>query len=489
MNQSGQLVLVIDDDPDFQAIVGWMLEERGYQVQAAVGPHEIGAVLGKEVPQAILLDWHLGDVDGTTLIESLRQQFSQTSIVFVTGYSSPEVAASAIKLGAFDFLTKPLDEGKFTVTIAKAVEQYELLCRLHRLELGNDESGFEGLVGVSPQMRTVYSIIRSVAPTDVNVMICGESGTGKELVASAIHACSDRSAGPFVAQNMASIPAELAEATLFGHEKGAFTGADRSRFGAVGEAAGGTLFLDEITEMPMGLQAKLLRFLQERTYRPVGGLKDLKADARIISATNRDPAGAVREKSLRDDLYYRLNVVPIQLPPLRERDGDIGLLANHVLRRFAKQYGKRFQGIEGPALRLLEAYDWPGNVRQLMHLMQRVVILNDSEALAAHMLPRDIFRESGLEVPSTSFEIPALPPLKITEPVSNLPAVSVNSNVADPFCFARKEDIVPLEVIERKAIARAIDLCGGSAYEAARLLGISSATIYRKIKLYDLSPE
>lgn len=488
MSSSGRLVLVIDDDPDFQALVSWMLEQRGYVSCAAGGVDELATVLGARVPQAILLDWQLKGVDGTTLIESLRRRFPSSPIIFATGYSSQEVAAAAIKLGAFDFLTKPLDEAKFTVTMNKALEQFELLTRLQNLELGSGESGFEGLIGISPQMRTIYSIIRSVAPTDVNVMICGESGTGKELVASAIHACSDRAAGPFVAQNMASIPAELAEATLFGHEKGAFTGADRARSGAVGEAAGGTLFLDEITEMPMGLQAKLLRFLQERTYRPVGGLKDCKADARIISATNRDPAAAVQGKTLREDLYYRLNVLPIQLPPLRERDGDIGLLACHVLRRFAKQYGKKFQQIDPQAMHVLEAYHWPGNVRQLIHLMQRVVILNDSETLASYMLPREIFRETQAAVELKTPEIS--PPHSKDQPIAvahpGTPVVTSLVPVTECL-FATKEDIVPLEEMERKAISRAVELCDGSAYEAARLLGISSATIYRKIKLYGLS--
>ncbi len=484
MGQSGRMVLVIDDDPDFQALVAWMIEERGYAARAAAGPADIKSVLGSDIPQAILLDWQLGNVDGTTLIDQLRRQFPNSPIVFVTGFSSQEVAAAAIKLGAFDFLTKPLDVAKFAVTINKAIEQYDLLARLRNLELGSDESGFEGLIGTSPQMRTVYSIIRSVAPTDVNVMICGESGTGKELVAAAIHSCSDRSTGPFVAQNMASIPSELSEATLFGHEKGAFTGADRARAGAIGEASGGTLFLDEITEMPMGLQAKLLRFLQERTYRPVGGLKDLKADARIISATNRDPAAAVRDKNLREDLYYRLNVVPILLPPLREREGDIGLLANHVLRRFAKQYGKKFQGVDPSAMRMLEACDWPGNVRQLIHLIQRVVILNDGEMLSSHMLPQEMFRETQRGMP------PAVEFVK--SPDTSQIAVAARSEplqttAAAGIAFATKDDIVTLEEIERMAISRAITLCDGAAYEAARLLGISSATIYRKIKLYGLS--
>jgi two-component system repressor protein LuxO len=484
MGQIQRLVLVIDDDPDFHELASWMLQSRGYRSCAVAGLTNIRVVLGTARPQAILLDWQLGSIDGTTLIQTLRREFPDSPIIFATSFSSPEVAAAAIKLGAFDYLTKPLDDAKFTVTINKAIEQYDLLTRLRNLELGGDESGFEGLIGISPQMRTVYSIIRSVAATDVNVMVCGESGTGKELVASAIHACSDRSSGSFVALNMASIPSELAEATLFGHEKGAFTGADRARTGAVGEAAGGTLFLDEITEMPMALQAKLLRFLQERIYRPVGGLKDCKADARIVSATNRDPAAAVRDKTLREDLYYRLNVVPIVLPPLREREGDIELLANHILRRFAKQYGKQFQMIDPAALQMLQAYNWPGNVRQLIHLIQRVVILNDGEVLASHMLPDDMFHATQSKLPSPGTDLP------VSLTLGEQPAIPVGIP-AEPSdlsgMFSTKGDILTLEEIERRAISRAIELCDGSAYEAARLLGISSATIYRKIKLYGLT--
>lgn len=484
-NQSRALVLVIDDDPDFHRLVEFMLGQQGYDVLCVTHPQELSRHRKAESVKIILLDWQLGDVDGTTMISPLRRRYPMSPVIFVTRHSSTEIAAASIKLGAFDFLTKPLDSGKLMVTLAKAKEHYDLLEQLHKLERGADEVSFENLVGTSPQMQTVYCTIRNVAPTDVNVMICGESGTGKELVAAAVHQRSDRKNGRFVPINMASIPADLAESTLFGHEKGAFTGADKKRPGAIGEAAGGTLFLDEITEMPIELQSKMLRFLQERVYRPVGGSRDLKADARIISATNREPARAVAEKRLREDLFYRLNVVPIILPALREREGDIPLLATDALHRFAKQYGKNFNSIEPSALDALEEYAWPGNVRQLVHVIQRAVVLNEGETLEMRMLPPEVMRSTDalgsdmLFPPQVERNSPASPPP--TEHQSEV--TSVTSSFDQP---TSKGEIVPLEELERTAIAQALELCDGSAYEAASRLGISTATMYRRIKLYGL---
>ncbi|MEM8670076.1 MAG: sigma-54 dependent transcriptional regulator [Planctomycetota bacterium] len=488
------LILVIDDDTDFLALAEFMLTQQGCDSICVEGPD---SVAGKDLANlnAILLDWQLGSLDGRDLIGPLRERFPGVPVVFVTAHSSPEVAAESIKLGAFDFLTKPLDPPKLMVTINQAVEHCNVIRRLRQLEQGTDEVGFEGLIGVSPQMQTVYSTIRNVAPTDVSVMICGESGTGKELVANAIHQQSDRARGNFVPINMASIPAELAESTLFGHEKGAFTGADKKQEGAAREAAGGTLFLDEMTEMPIELQSKLLRFLQERVFRPVGGNADLAADVRIVSATNRNPLNAVEEQRLREDLYYRLNVVPITLPPLRERDGDIALLATHTLQRFAKQYSKSFESIDAGAMQVLEQYDWPGNVRQLVHVIQRAVVLNDGDSLEDHMLPSELkvstHSETHFQKPVRS---PDVQPLSSVEPVTSEPVtsvpvaastVSVRPALGEPES-TEMDTIVPLETLEREAIANALRICNGSAYEAASRLGISAATIYRRIKLYGI---
>ncbi len=469
------LILVVDDDPGFHDIVRYMLTDHGCEVHCVVAPEELSDTECPSTPSAILLDWKLANRDGTTLIQPLRRRYPMSPIIFMTGHSSPEIAATSIKLGAFDFLTKPLDESRLMIATAKAVEQHRLLARLHRFE-EVAESGFEGMIGSSPQMQTVYSVIRNVAPTDVNVMISGESGTGKELVASAIHHLSDRSTGPFVALNMASIPDELAEATLFGHEKGAFTGADKSRAGAVREAARGTLFLDEITEMPMPLQGKLLRFLQENTFRPVGVDREMQADTRIISATNRDPAAAVGQQRLREDLYYRLNVVPIQLPPLRERDGDIPLLVHHAVRQLSNKHGKQFVEVHAATLEALTRYDWPGNVRELINVLERIVIMHHGEVVEPHMLPVEMLGGEPLQcfVESSTDR---------TNGRDQCPAEVRQTPLGG---FASREEIVPLEELERRALSCALEVCDGSAYEAARRLKISTATIYRKIKLYGL---
>ena len=494
MNQAnGHTILVIDDDHDFQELVKFMLNRQGYAAVCVSSPSELGGVQVNGPISAILLDWQLGGVDGTQMIDPLKRKFATSPIIFVTAHSSPEIAAESIKLGAFDFLTKPLDQAKLMVTMAQAVSHNELLCRLEKLELGAGDVGFEGLVGVSPQMQTVYSVIKNVAPTDVSVMICGESGTGKELVASAIHQRSDRSIAPFVPLNMASIPADLAEATLFGHEKGAFTGAEKARMGAVGEAAGGTLFLDEITEMQIDLQSKLLRFLQERVYRPVGAQQDVKSDVRIVSATNRDPLQAVKDNRLREDLYYRLNVIPVQLPPLREREGDIALLASHIMNEYASQYSKSFRTIDKNALEKLEAFAWPGNVRQLMHLIQRTVVLNEGEVLESHMLPEELtVDEPGVEAVEANMQVA---PIKKADEAEKSAAVEITppsassslgeSNVAEA-TITQSDEIIPLDQLEKEAIANALRICDGSAYEAASRLGISPATMYRRIKLYKL---
>lgn len=486
-------VLVIDDDHDFHALIDFYLQEQGCETVSLDSPTKFFQLESTADIGLVLLDWQLGEADGTALIEPLRMKLPHAPIFFVTAHSTPEVAAASIKLGAFDFLTKPIDQAKFSVAVAKGLEHHRLLRRLNKLETGEGEedSSFEGLIGGSPQMKTVYSTIKNVAPTDVSVMICGESGTGKELVANAIHLQSDRSNARFVPINMATIPAELAESTLFGHEKGAFTGADKQRKGAVAEAAGGTLFLDEITEMPIELQSKLLRFLQERVFRPVGGEKDIAANVRIVSATNRDPLQAVKDNFLREDLYYRLNVVPINLPPLREREKDVLLLSMHALQTFSQEYRKQFKKISPAAVEILEGFHWPGNVRQLLHSIQRSVVLHDGEVLESSMLSEELLG------PNATGEVARLemadgePKLEVAGSSSVLGKNSLATRETHPDLAptqpkAESEEIIPLEDLERDAIRRALQICNGSAYVAADKLGISVATMYRRIKRYGL---
>jgi two-component system repressor protein LuxO len=422
-------------------------------------------------PDVVLLDRQLGETDGRELIRPLSQQLMDVPIVLVTAHGSVEAAVEAIKLGAFDFLPKPLDEARLVATLAKAVEHCRLAMRVRNLEEHQgDQARFEDLVGMSPQMQTIYRIIENVAITDASVLIVGESGTGKELVARAIHRRSQRSGGPFVALNMGALPKELVESTLFGHERGAFTGAERKRVGACEEAEAGTLFLDEIREMPLETQPKLLRFLQERVFRRVGGSGDLRADVRIVSATNRDPLQDVRDNRLRGDLYYRLNVVPILVPPLRERSCDIPLLATYALRSCAERHGKRFDSIEDQVLRRLAGCGWPGNVRQLFHLIERIVVLNEGPTLSEAMLPLDFDHVSASPV-----DVPETLAAEATREADLAPAPAAAVSV--------EQDVIPLADLERQAVLRAVDLCG-SAAKAARSLGISEATIYRRLREY-----
>ncbi len=441
-----------------------MLEESGYHVATASCYDQAIGRIEERVPHAVLLDRQLEDEDGLEVIGPLRKRLPNTPVILVTANSSTEIAVRAIKLGAYDFINKPLDEARLYTTLTNAIDRGSLLERLDGADI--DGEAFEGMIGRSPAMQTVFSIIKSVAPTDVSVLICGDSGTGKELIAQAIHNRSNRSEGPFVPINMATLPAELVESTLYGHERGAFTGADSARIGACEEAQNGTLFLDEVTEMPIELQAKLLRFLQEKTFRRVGGSKDYSADLRIVSATNRDPLEAISSGKLREDLYYRLNVVPIDVPTLAERSGDLPLLVEHAIGFFAKQYNKQISMIADDAIQYLASQPWLGNVRQLMHTIERAIVLNDGTTLTLEMLGQV---KRGTDRPGHNQQ----------------ERDHVGATVLNASLFSGSH-IVPLEELERMAIEHALAVCNGSPSEAASHLGISSATIYRKIKTYKL---
>ncbi len=469
-------ILVLDDDPAFHRIAEFLLSKHGYRVTSHDDPAVAMRSNESDGVDAVLLDWQLGDRSGLELMPTIRQALPRTPIILVTAYSSTDLAVESIKSGAFDFLPKPLDEPRLVSTLAKAMEHRRLLHLVDDLAESSDASGrFEGMIGQSPEIRTVFRIIRDVSPTDVSVLIRGESGTGKELVARAIHDRSPRSEGPFVAINMAALPKELVESTLFGHERGAFTGADRVRIGAVEEANGGTLLLDEIGEMPAELQPKLLRFLQEKTFRRVGGSSDRATDVRIVSATNRDPLAEIDAGRLRADLFYRLNVVPIHLPPLRQRGDDVIVIALAALRDLAAKYGKSFETIDEAARRRLKACRWPGNVRQLIHVIERVVVLNDGPVLTREMLPADLDAEPGQTEEVADRPAGSTDPRSIDRPATG----------GDPVRFAPSE-IVPFSEIEKRAIAHALAVTAGSVPETASRLEISEATIYRKIKAYGI---
>lgn len=480
-------VLLVDDDPAMHGLVSYMLKRHGYEVTSVSTMRQVvelasgrveqaGAANGAGRMEAILLDRSLdaGEEDGLRLLPQIARLFPHVPVVLLTASTTTESVVEAMRRGAFDFLSKPVEEPRLVATVAKATEHHRLLRRVAGLDCdAPDGDCFQGIIGASPAMRAVFQTLRHVGPTDATVMITGESGTGKELIAQAVHRLSARAGGPFVPLNMAALPRELVEATLFGHEKGAFTGADKAREGAVGQAQGGTLFLDEIGEMPLELQAKLLRFLQERVYRPVGATSDVQADVRIVSATNRDPMAEVEAGRLRADLYYRLAVVPVQLPPLRHRPGDVELIAGFAMRRFSERYGKKFESIAPEALQHLAGCSWPGNVRELMHLMERMVVLNQGPVLRAEMLPPEV-AGSGLALAKRR-ESPQSEPSHQAEGGKSL---------AEGLPFS--QEIVPLSDLERRAVEHALRVCNGSAQAAAQKLGMSTATIYRKIKEWGL---
>ena len=457
-------ILLVDDDPDLSAVLDQELAAWSFDIDQALDSSRARELARGVRPDVVLLDLRLGDENGLELIADLRQLLPLAPIVLISGHKTSEVADLALRLGAFDFLEKPLDGARLVLTLQRALDYGGLRRQVDQLQSASVfDSTYEGMLGRSPLMKGVFEEIDQVAATEASVLLVGESGTGKEKAARAIHNLSSRSGAPFVALNMSAVPGELVESTLFGHERGAFTGADRLRIGVCEEASGGTLFLDEISAMPVVIQPKLLRFLQEKRFRRVGGAVDMNSDVRIVSATNLDPQEQVRTGKLRMDLYFRLNVVPIFLPPLRERTGDIELLATQALREYARRHGRQFEDLSPAVLAELESHAWPGNVRQLLHLIERVVILQDARRVELDMLPRDF--------------------LASTRAATRPSPMAQSHHLA---FGSAEEDILPLAVVERQAIENALLHCDQSPSRAAKRLGISEATIYRKIKSYGL---
>ena len=371
-----------------------------------------------------------------------------------------------MQAGAEDFLVKPFDQNRLLVTLRNQIEKQRLASVLQTYR-DSDRPGLEGMIGRSLAMQALYKTVEAAAPSKATVFIKGETGTGKELCAEAIHRLSPRARKPFVALNCAAIPKDLLESEIFGHVAGAFTGASKDRAGAASQADGGTLFLDEICEIDFDLQAKLLRFIQLETFRRVGGSKTEQADIRFVCATNRDPLAEVRAQRFREDLYYRLHVIPVEMPPLRERDEDVLLLAEHFLEHFSRRDGKAFSGFDDTARQALQAYSWPGNVRELQNAIQQAVVLNSGPLLTAAALAPGL--HGNLPAASGNPENPVLG--KDTDLRPELGRIE-----RTPELFQ------PLWKIERDAITHTLDLCGGDVQKAAVALEISASTIYRKLQ-------
>jgi two-component system response regulator HydG len=447
LSEDREKILIADDEAGAVLALETLLGEV-YQIFSAATGEQAWKILQEEEIAVALMDLMLPDLNGLEILSRLRAQNFGTELIMITGQGSIDTAVDAMRRGAYDYLTKPVDGAHIREITAKAVEKYRLLIsnramarQLHEL------THYEELIGQSEVMREVYRLIEAVAKTDSTVLITGESGTGKELVARAVHRRSNRHEHAFVATNCSALPSEILENELFGHEKGAFTGALMEKPGCFELADNGTLFFDEIGEMPVELQAKLLRALEERKFRRLGGRKEISVDVRIISATNRDVRAAVREKSLREDLFYRLAVVEIELPALRERLSDLALLAENFLKRYAEKNGKKINGIAREAFELLTRHNWPGNVRELRNVIERAVILCTGRMITPLDLPKYFHH---------------------AEPANTL-TLPLGTTVDDA---------------ERLLILRTLEAHNNNKTRAAETLGISLKTLHNKLDRY-----
>jgi DNA-binding NtrC family response regulator len=435
------------------------LREQDYQVVHVDTGQAALEAIATDIPNAILLDLQLPDMNGKDILDEVNKRALPTAVVVITAHGSVDVAVGVMQAGAFDFIEKPFTADRLLITLENALKRQDLeeVVDLYR------RNHFHGFVGASLAMQSVYQIITSASTSKATVFITGESGTGKEVCAQAIHDESPRSDAPFVALNCAAIPRDLMESEIFGHVKGAFTGAVAAREGAAARADGGTLFLDEICEMDLDLQSKLLRFIQTASFQKVGGSKLQEVDVRFICATNRDPIEEVRAGRFREDLYYRLHVIPINLPPLRKREEDVLLIARSFLGHYSAEETKGFTRFSPETEAILLGYDWPGNVRQLQNVVRNIVVLNDSEVVTPAMLPPPL-DELAAGANSWLSHTSDMAPASVDVPHATAEAVSIQ----------------PLWQTERQAIERAIEQCEGNIPKAAALLDISPSTIYRK---------
>ncbi|QWV92970.1 sigma-54 dependent transcriptional regulator [Geomonas oryzisoli] len=401
-------IMVVDDEH----LIRWSLEQnlkkQGYEVCTAGTGEDALRIAREEQPELVLLDYHLPGINGLEVLQRLKEIDEEILVIMVTAQGGLETAVNTMRHGAYDYINKPFNLDEMGLVVRKALETSELRREVVQLRSEHKKQGPPKILGNSKHMKNVLEMMAKVAKSDAStVLVQGESGTGKELVAKYIHYESARADKPFVAINCAAVPATLLESELFGHEKGAFTDAKTSKKGLFELADGGTVFLDEIGDMEIGMQAKLLRFLEDRTFRRIGGGKVIPVDVRIISATNKDLMKAIEEKTFRNDLYYRLQVIPIFLPALRERKEDILVLANYFIEVFSKEFGKPTKGISSMAEKLLVEYNWPGNIRELKNVIERAIILGNDENLLLENLPLEIVaKASQVTVPLTTFKLP-----------------------------------------------------------------------------------
>lgn len=452
-------ILIIDDDASLRRVLEYNLQEAGYHVVTASDGEEGLRLFTEETPELVITDMKMPGMDGMQVLKGVKERSPDALVVMITAFGTVDIAVEAMKAGAYDYITKPFNRDELRLIVAKALQLKGLTAENKRLkEELTDKADYRTIVGSSKGMERVFEIVRKVADTEASVLITGESGTGKELVARSIHHHSSRRTAPFIAINCAAIPRDLLESELFGHVKGAFTGAIKDKIGKFQQADGGTLFLDEVGELPLELQPKLLRALQERVVEPVGGTKPQKLDVRVVSATNLDIEKALADALFREDLYYRLAVIPIHLPPLRERSEDIALL----LRYFCGKHGADGVKFDAAAMAALTSYRWPGNVRELENLVERLLIMRSSDTIPLEDLPAKI----------------------CTAPAAFGAGARSGSVINLP------DEGYSLEQLEREIVVEALERNGWNQTAAAKFLRIPRHTLIYRIEKYEIvTPE
>lgn len=465
MQNSPGLAYIVEDSSSSGALYCKFLELEGYQTRWFTEGKPALAALGEQTPDVIIQDVGLPDISGIDVLQYVKSKGINCPVIIITSNGSIEVAVDAMRHGGFDFLEKPFNKERLIASVSNAIRESKSLTEQSEQPKGSAGDIASYFIGDSAEMQAIYEVLASASRSKASVFITGESGTGKELCAQSLHASGSRAENPFVALNCASIPSELFESEIFGHVKGAFTGALQNREGAAARANGGTLFLDELCEMDLSLQAKLLRFIQTGKYTPVGSTDEKSADIRFVCATNRNPVEEIQAGRFREDLFYRLNVIPIHMPSLRERGKDVIAIAEHVLQTKAKENQKVFEGFDESAKSQLLEHQWPGNIRECQNLIEQIVVIHDGPWVTRQML-------------------------NLARPVNHTPSRSfLQQRAAEPSAHdnpaTKMGDIKPLWLVEKQAIEEAIEICNGNVPLAAACLGVSASTIYRKIKHWE----